>query len=77
VAGVGDQRDRIGQQTIDDLNHDKAEIESHPDCESEAKARGRVNMRVIMRPMRALIGGIEPARFVIVMMIVGQEPYSD
>ena len=77
MAGVGDQRYRIGQQAIDDFDRDKAEIESYPDRESEAKVRGRVNMRMIMRPMRALIAGMDAARFVIVMMIVGQEPYSD
>ena len=68
VACVSDKRDGIGQQAIDKLNDDKAEVESHADGEREAKVLGRMGMCMPMGPMRVGVAVI------VVVVIVGHAP---
>ena len=46
VAGVGQQRDGIAEQTVDHLQNHEAGVEGDPDGERLAETRGRVDVAV-------------------------------
>ena len=46
MAGIGEQRHRLGNDAIDDLDHDQGEVERGCDCKSAAEVRRRVGMGI-------------------------------